>query len=166
MDHADPDPRPAARHRRIHPREVVRDQPVLIVPRRLVTDRSRIIPLRLARHRHPRQMRHPDGHAQRRLPVPMPLVAHEIEIPVGHAVEFGEHSAPAVLVRRAGRLLRGGELHPVAEHVDAGELEGAVAAHRFAERMGLRLQRRLLHHVPGEADAVLLAPAADRIGER
>ena len=165
VDDADFDPGAAAGEGGVDPREVVGDHRIFLVPGGLVADRSRVVALGLARHRHPGEVRHADGHAERGLPVAMSLVSLEIEVPVGDAVQFGEDAAAAVLPRGALRLLGGGELISVAEHVDARKLERTVAAHRFAERAGLRFERVLFHHMARKADVVLFAPVADGVGE-
>ena len=110
-------------------------------------------------------MRDADGHAKGGLPVAMAFVPHEVEVPVGHAVEFAEDAAAAELTRGGLGLLGGGELLAVAERVDAGEEEAAVAAHGFAQGGGLRRQRRLLHHMARAAEVVLFAPVADGVRE-
>ena len=68
-------------------------------------------------------------------------------------------------MRGALGLLGGGELHIVAEHVDTGQLEGAVAAHRLTQRRGLGFERRLRHHMTGQPQIMRFAPLADRVGE-
>ena len=128
--------------------------------------RAWIVALRLALHRHPREVGDPDGDAQRRLPVPVQFVTPEIEIPPGHAVQFADHALPAVLMHGGLGLLCGRELVPGAEHVDPRKLKGAVGPHRLAERGGLTSQGRLLHHVPRQHQPVFLAPRADLIGKR
>ena len=130
------------------------------MPGRLIADRGGIIALGGAAHGVPAQMRHAHSHAQRRLPVALQLVAAEVEIPVGHAVQLAGHARIAELMHRGGRLLGSGELAVVAQHVDAGQLEAAVGAHGLAQGGGLRFERRLLHHVAGQHDAVFAAPAA------
>ena len=123
-----------AREHGVHAGEVVLDQRVLAVPRRLVADGGRVIALRLARHGDPGEVRHAHRDAERRLPVALRLVARRTEVPVGHPVELAQHAGAAVLVRGALGLLGGGVLLAVAEHVDAGKVEGAVGPHRLAER--------------------------------
>ena len=68
-------------------------------------------------------MGNPDGDTERGLPVSVALVTGKVEIPVGHAVQFAENPAAAVLTGSAGRLLNGGKFDPVAEHVNPGQLE-------------------------------------------
>ena len=69
-------------------------------------------------------------------------------------------------MHRGLRLFRRGELVPVLEHIDPGQPERTVGAHRLAERAGLALERRFVHHVPGQLQPVTLAPRPDLIGER
>ena len=165
VDHSDADLRRPPGQRGIDPGEVVADEPVALPPRGLPGDRGGIIALRLPRHRHPGKVGNPYRHTERGLPVPLPLVDGEVAVPVGDAVEFAQHAAATVLVRGALRLFGGGKFHPVTEHVDAGQLKGAVAAHRLAERRGLGFERRLRHHMAGQPQVVRLAPLADGVGE-
>ena len=69
-------------------------------------------------------------------------------------------------MHRRLRLLGGGVLALIAQHVDAGQAEGAVGAHRVAQHRGLRHQRGLLQHVAGEHDAVVAAPGAAGVRKR
>ena len=149
----------------VHARKVVLDVGIFLIPRRLIADRGGIIALGGAAHGVPAQMRHAHGHAQRRLPVTLQLMAAEVEIPVGHAVQLAGHARIAELMHRGGRLLGGGELAMVAQHIDAGQLEAAVGTHGLAQSGGLRFERRLLHHVAGQHDAVFAAPAAHGVRE-
>ena len=49
----------------------------------------------------------------------------------------------------------------VAEHVDARNAEGTVAAHGVAHRLSLAFQSRFAHDVTRQSDAVLVAPGTD-----
>ena len=110
-------------------------------------------------------MRDSDGNAQRRLPVALELMAPEVEIPAGDTVELADDALPAKLMGGGLGLLGGSQLHTVAEHIDARQLEAAVGAHGLAQSSGLALQGRLLHHVACEHQAVLSAPAAALVRE-
>ena len=63
------------------------------------------------------------------------------------------------------RLLRGSVLFLRAEHIDAGQVERAVGAHRLAQSARLTLERGLIHHMTRKRDAVFAAPAADSVGK-
>ncbi len=64
-------------------------------------------------------------------------------------------------MNRALGLFGCGELPPVAEHVDAGKVKGAVGTHGFPQCGGLGHQSGLFHHMSGKGNAVLTAPGAD-----
>ena len=131
----------------------------------MAVDRRRIVTLGFARHAHPREVMHAHRHAQGRLPIALTFVTGEIEIPVGHAVQFTGHSGAAILTHRTLRLLGRRELDRIAQHVDARQLEATVAAHRIADRADLAMKRLLLHQMSGERDAVFFAPAAESVGK-
>ena len=122
---------------RVEPGKMILHVGVFPVPRRLIAECTRIIPLCLAVHGDPGQVGYPQGNAQRGLPIPLEFVLAEIEVPVGNAVEFRKHARTAVLPRRRLRLFRGGKFPPVAEHIDAGQLKGSVGAHRLPKGVGL-----------------------------
>ena len=88
VDHADPDDRFSAGEGGRDAREMVFDVPVFGVPGGLIVDRRGVVALGFALHRDPGEVRDADGHAERRLPVPVQLVAAEIVIPAGHAVQL------------------------------------------------------------------------------
>ena len=165
MDHAYPHHRLSPGQRRIQPGEIIFYIGVILPPGGLIVDGRRIIPLGLALHGDPRQMLHPDGHAQRRLPVTVELVPPEIKIPAGNAVKLAGHTGAAILMHRALGLLGSGELPAAAEHVDARQLKAAIGAHGLAQRRRLAFQGGFLHHVARQHQAVLLTPAAAGIGE-
>jgi hypothetical protein len=156
---------PPPRERGVQAGEVVLHRAVLAPPGRVVADRGRVVALGLAAHGDPGEVVDADGHAEGRLPVALGLVAHKVVVPVGHAVELAEHAGAPVLAGDALGLLGGAVLAAVAEHIDAGELEAGQRAHGLADRRRLRLERRLLHHVAGEGDAVGGAPVGQRAGE-
>ena len=106
-----------------------------------------------------------NGHAQRCLPVAVQLVTAEVEIPAGYAVKLTHHAGLAVLVHGGLALLGGGELKGSAKHIDTGNAKAAVGAHAIADRGGLRVQRRLFHHVAGQRNAVCLAPVTAGVGK-
>ena len=165
MNHAHAHHGLAAGQRGVQAGEVILHVGIIAPPRGLIADGRGIVALGLALHGHPGQVLHADGHAQRRLPVAVNLVAAEVEVPAGHAVQLAGHAAAAVLMHGALSLLGGGQLEPGAEHVDARQLEAAIGAHRLAQRRRLAAQRGFLHHVAREHQAVLAAPAAAGVGE-
>ena len=166
MDHADPHDGLPAGERGRDAREVVLDVAVLGVPRRLIVDRGGVVALGFALHRHPREVRDADGDAEGGLPVAVQLMATEIVVPAGHAVELAQHPLAPVLMHGGLRLFCRGELVAVLEHIDPGQPEGAVGAHRLPERAGLALEGRLVHHMPGQFQPVSFAPSPDLIGKR
>ena len=103
-------------------------------------------------------MRHTDSDAQSRLPVALDFVAAEIVSPAGYAVKFGEHAFPSKLVDCGLGLFGGGIFKAVAEHIDTGHLEAPVSPHGFAQSGSLAAEGRLLHHMAGKHQAVILAP--------
>ena len=74
------------------------------------------------------------------LPVTCQLMAAEIKIPVGNAVELAEHTLVAKLMDSAFSLLGSGQLSEIAEHIDARKIEGAVGTHSLAESGSLGSQ--------------------------
>ena len=165
MHHAHAAQRLAAGERRVDAREMIFHITVLPIPWGLIIEGGRVIALSLPVHGHPGQVRDAHGHAQRGLPVAAELVAAEIKVPVGHAVELGEHAFAPELAGGGLRLLGGGKLTAVIEHVNARQLEAAVGAHGFPERPGLRKEGGLFHHVAGQHQAVVMAPCADLVGK-
>ena len=144
---------------------MILDVRILLVPRGLIGDGCGIVTLCGALHRHPRQVLNAHRHAERRLPVAVELMTAEVKIPTRDAVKLTEHTGSAVLVNGGLALLGGGELKPRAKHIDAGNAEGTVRAHTVAERTGLGVERRLLHHMTRQGDAVLVAPLAASVGK-
>ena len=71
-------------------------------------------------------MRHTHRYTESRLPVAVEFVSSEVEVPVGDAVELGEHALIAELMRGGLSLLRGRVFLPRAEHINAGQPERAV----------------------------------------
>jgi hypothetical protein len=63
-------------------------------------------------------------------------------------------------------LLCRAELEISAEHIDAGDAEGAVGSHSLAERVSLLVEAAFLHHMSGERDAVIVAPLSAIISKR
>ena len=133
----------------------------VLIPGGLPSDGGGIVPLGLAVHGGPGQVRHPGGHAQRGLPVPGHLIALEVKIPLGHAVQFAHDPGLMILPCDAGRLLGGGEVPVVAEVVDAGQLEFPVAAHGVAHDERLASHTVLPQQVSGGQEAVFGAPFPD-----
>lgn len=103
-------------------------------------------------------MGHPLGDSQRRLPIPLELVTPEIEIPMGDAIQLGEHPFPALLPGGGLGLFRRTQMHRVAENIDTWQGEGPVAAHGLSHRTGLVEKGVLLQHMAGEQQPVIPAP--------
>ena len=165
MDDADIDQRLAAGQRRVDACEVIFNVGVFSVPRGLMTDGCGIVALGFPFHGNPVQMRNTDGNAESRLPVALELVTAEVEIPVGNAVQLGQHTLTSVLVNSGLCLLCGGQLDAVAEHINARQTELAVGAHCLTECGGLGKQRRFFHHVTGHVDAVIDTPLTAVVGK-
>ena len=111
-------------------------------------------------------MRHAEVDAKSELPFGGCFEALEREIPAAGGEEFGHAAAAAVLARDGNALLGGVERQPVLrEHVDAGQLHGAVVRHGGAN--GKRLVEELVlgEHVAGAEKAVARTPAANFAGE-
>ena len=129
-------------------------------PRRLVTYGRGVIAFRFPLHGHPGQVRHAHRYAQRGLPVALQLIAPEIVIPAGHAVELAEHALLAALTYDGLGLLCRGVFMEVAQHVYARDAEMRIAAHGVAHGVGLPFQRGLHITVAREFYAPLIAPGA------
>ena len=114
--------------------EIVLHRAEFLPPGRLIEDGTGPVPLGLSLHGHPRQVRHADGHAQRRLPVPLKLEGLEVAVPLGHAVQFADHALPTHLMGHTGGLLGGEELPLIAQHINAGQIHAPVASHAFPQR--------------------------------
>lgn len=165
MNHADLHLGRTAGEGGIQAAEIVLDQVIFLVPGGLVADGSRVISFGFSCHGGPSQMVDADRDTEGSLPVTCQLMAAEIKIPVGNAVEFAEHTLVAKLMDSAFSLLGSGQLSEIAEHIDAGKIEGAVGTHSLAESGSLGSQGGLLHHMTGKGDSVLMAPAADVVGK-
>ena len=139
----------AARHNGVDTGEVIFDMFIFRIPRGLIADGRGIVTLRFAAHGDPEQMRYAAGHAECCLPVPLELVAAEVEIPVGDAVKLACNAGTSVLMHRTLCLLGRVELAMVAEHIDARERKAAVAAHCVSDADGLRTERWLIEQMSG-----------------
>ena len=130
-------------------------------PGGLIADGGRIVALGLSFHRHPGEMRNADRNAESCLPVALELVAAEIVIPAGNAVKLTEHALGSVLVYDGGRLFGRRVLVEIAEHIDTGKDEGAVAAHGVPHSLSLIAEGALAHDMASEIEVVLSAPVSD-----
>ena len=160
MNHTHPDHGFATGHGGGDTGEMVFYQTEILPPGGLIADGCRIVTLGFALHGNEGQMGHTERCTQCGLPVALELIAAEIVIPAGDAVQLRHHAFPVILPDGGLALLGGGVFHVVAQNVDAGQLEGTVAAHGFAQSAGLAVQRGLQHHVTGQQQVVLAAPTA------
>ena len=103
-------------------------------------------------------MGHTHGHAQRRLPVSIKFMASKFKIPVGHAIQFVKHTFTAKLMYYALALLARIILDPCRQHIHAGELHTPIEAHGFADGARLRFERRFIHDVSCQRDAMGFTP--------
>ena len=148
-------------HAVIKPRIVILQVRKIPVPRGLPADGGRIVPLRLAVHGSPAQMRHPGGDAKGSLPVPGQLIPLKVKVPLGHAVHFAQNAGLSVLSGNACRLLGGGKVPVVAQIVDAGQLEFPVAAHGVPHDGSLSPHTVLPQQMAGGKQTVPFTPCPD-----
>ena len=138
---------------------------VFLIPGRLIENGCGIIPLGFSVHAVPGKVVHTQGNSKGRLPVSGQLMSSEIKIPVRHTIKLAEHAGAAILMGSGLRLLRRSIFPPVAKHVNSGHLEASVRTHGFSQRIGLRCQRRLFHHMSGKHDSMVFAPVSDGVRE-
>ena len=99
------------------------------------------------------------------LPVTSQLVTTKIKVPVSNAIELAEHTFIAELMDSTFCLLGSGQFPEITEHIDSGEIKGAVGAHGLTECCRLRSQSWFFHHVAGESNSVAAAPGPHIVGE-
>ncbi len=145
--------------RHIQAGEVVFHHGELLPPGGLIADGGRIVPLGLSFHGIPGQVGHPHRDPQRRLPVPLQLVSPKVVVPSRDPVELAEHALRPGLAHHGLDLLGRGVLAEIAEHVHARKAEGRIAAHGIPYRLGLVIEGALPHHMSGEVEPMLSAPA-------
>ena len=166
VDHTDAHHRLPAAQRRIQSRIIGFQFAVLPIPRRLIKDGCRIIPLGFARHARPCQMMHPLRHTERGKVISLRLVPAKVKIPVRNAVDFTHHLVFSHLLCGALRLLRCRVFPLIAQNIDARYRKAPVISHCLARTARLRIERRFLHHMSGKCKIMLPAPRADRIRKR
>ena len=87
-------------------------------------------------------------------------MAHEIEIPIGDAIELTHNSTRTLLPGGTLRLLRGGEFELVVQDINAGQIVMDVGTHRLARRTRLAIERAFGHHMASQLHVILATPFA------
>ena len=103
-------------------------------------------------------MRDAHGDTESRLPVAGGLVAAEIHIPCGNAVQLVEHTLSPLLIDSGLRLLCRRVFAAEGKHIYARHGESAVVSHRLSYGGGLRIERGLSHQMSREEYSVFFAP--------